>query len=69
MTVAADQRCCSQIWVVAGVIAEIAAEVAAEVVAEVAAEIAVEVVAEVFVELAAGGLGCRLQIWLVVLVV
>ena len=28
-----------------------------------------EVVAEVFVELAAGGLGCRLQIWLVVPVV
>ena len=32
MTVAADQRCCSQIWVVAEVVAEIAAEVAAEVV-------------------------------------
>ena len=32
MTVAADQRWCSQIWVIAEVIAEIAAEVAAEVV-------------------------------------
>ena len=31
MTVAADQRCCSQIWVVAEVVAEIAAEIAAEV--------------------------------------
>jgi hypothetical protein len=47
VTVAADQRCCSQIWVVAGVVAEIAAEIAAEVVAEVAAEIAAEVAAEV----------------------
>ena len=28
MTVAANQRCCSQIWVVTEVIAEIAAEVA-----------------------------------------
>ena len=34
MTVAADQRCCSQIWVVAEVVAEIAAEVAAEILAE-----------------------------------
>ena len=31
MTVAADQRCCSQIWVVTEVVAEIAAEVLAEV--------------------------------------
>ena len=31
MTVAADQRCCLRIWVVAEVVAEIAAEVAAEV--------------------------------------
>ena len=31
MTVAANQRCCSQIWVVVEVIAEIAAEVLAEV--------------------------------------
>ena len=31
MTVAADQRCCSQIWVVAEVVAEIAADVLAEV--------------------------------------
>ena len=31
MTVAADQRCCSQIWVVTEVITEIAAEVLAEV--------------------------------------
>ena len=36
MTVAADQRCCSQIWVVAEVAAEIAAEIAAEVLVEVA---------------------------------
>ena len=47
MTVAADQRWCSQVWVVAEVVAEIAAEIAAEVVAEVAAEIAAEVAAEV----------------------
>jgi hypothetical protein len=31
MTVAADQRCCLQIWVVTEVVAEIAAEVLAEV--------------------------------------
>ena len=31
MAVTADQRCCSQIWVVAEVVAEIAAEVLAEV--------------------------------------
>ena len=31
MTVAANQRCCSQIWVVTEVVAEIAAEVLAEV--------------------------------------
>ena len=53
VTVAANQRCCSQIWVVAEVVAEIAAEIAAE----------------VLVELAAGGLGYRSQIWLVVPVV
>ena len=39
-------------------------EIAAEIAVEVAAEIAVEVLIE-----AAGGLGYRLQIWLVVLVV
>ena len=50
MTVAADQRCCSQIWVVAEVVAEIAAEIAAE----VAADIAVDIAAEVVVELASG---------------
>ena len=32
MTIAADQRCCSQIWVVTEVITEIAAEVLVEVV-------------------------------------
>jgi hypothetical protein len=31
VTVAANQRCCSQIWVVAEVVAEIAADVLAEV--------------------------------------
>ena len=36
MTVAADQRCCSQIWVVAEVVAEIAAEIAVEVLVELA---------------------------------
>jgi hypothetical protein len=61
MTVAADQRCRSQIWVVAEVVvAEIAAEIAAEVAVEVAAEIAAEI---------AGGLGYHSQIWLVVPVV
>jgi hypothetical protein len=43
MTVAADQRCCLRIWVVAEVVVEIAAEVAAEVLAEVVAEVAAEV--------------------------
>ena len=43
--------------------------VAAEVLAEILAEIAAEVVAEVLVELATGGLGYCLQIWLVVPVV
>ena len=57
MTVAADQRCCSQSWVVA------------EVVADVVVEAAAEIAAEVLVELAAGGLGYRSQIWLVVPVV
>ena len=47
MTVTTNQRYCSQIQVVAGVIAEITAEITAEVVAEVTAEIAVEVAAEV----------------------
>ena len=56
MTVAADQRCCLQSWVVAEVVAEVAAEIAAEVAAEVLAE-------------AAGRLGYRSQIWLVVPVV
>ena len=56
MTVAADQGCCLQSWVVAEVVAEVAAEIAAEVAAEVLAE-------------AAGGLGYRSQIWLVVPVV
>ena len=37
--------------------------------AEAAAEVGAEVGAEVLVELAAGGLGCRLQIWPVVPVV
>ena len=35
MTVAADQRCCSQSWVVAEVVAEVAAKIAVEVAAEV----------------------------------
>ena len=39
MTVAANQRWCSQIWVVAEIIAEITTEVAAEVAAEVATEV------------------------------
>ena len=43
---------------------EIVVEIAAELAVEIAAEIAAEVVAE-----AAGGLGYRLQIWLVVPVV
>ena len=47
MTVAADQRCCSQIQVVAEVVAEVIAEVAAEVAAEVVAEVAAEVAAKV----------------------
>ena len=64
MTVAADQRYRSQIWVVAEAFAEDFAEVAAEVAADIAAEIAAEVLAEV-----AGGLGYRSQIWLVVPVV
>ena len=46
MTVAADQRYRSQIWVVA--------EAFAEAFAEVAADIAAEVLAEVVVELAGG---------------
>ena len=96
MTVAANQRYCLQIWVVAGAFAEafteaftevaadiaaditvdIAAEVLVEVAAEVAAEAAVEIAAEVLAEIAAevlveaaGGLGHRLQIQLVVPVV
>ena len=60
MTVAADQGCCLQSWVVAEVVAEVAAEIAAEIAAEVAAVVLAE---------AAGGLGYRSQIWLVVPVV
>ena len=40
MTVAADQRYCSQIWVVAEAFAEGFAEVAAEIAAEVLVELA-----------------------------
>jgi len=47
----------------------VVAEVVAEIAAEIAVEIAAEVAAEVLVELAAGGLGYYLQIWLVVPVV
>ena len=41
----------------------------AEVLAEVLAEILAEILAELLAELAAGGLGCRSQIWPVVPVV
>jgi hypothetical protein len=39
VTVAADQRCCLQIWVIMKVVAEITAEIAAEVLAEVVVEV------------------------------
>ena len=68
MTVAADQRYRSQVWVVAEAFAEAFAEVAADIAAEVLAEVAAEIAAEVLAE-AAGGLGYRSQIWLVVPVV
>src|SRR6266702_2589269 len=66
MTVAADQRCCLQIWAAAKTAAEVTAEVAVEIPAEVlvevtvealaeaAADIAAEIAAEVLVELAGG---------------
>ena len=60
MTIATDQRCCSQIWVVAEVVAEIAAEITTEVTAEIAVEVLMK---------ATGGLGYRSQIQLVVPVV
>ena len=50
-------------------LAEVFAEVAADIAAEVLAKVAADIAAEVLVELAAGGLGCRSQIWPVVPVV
>ena len=44
MTVAADQRYRSQIWVVAEAFAEAFAEVAADIAADIAAEVTTEVI-------------------------
>jgi hypothetical protein len=42
VTITTNQRCCSQIWVVAEVATEVAAEVATEVLAEVLAEVLIK---------------------------